>query len=319
MERILITGGSGFIGTNLVNYLLGKEYSVLSLDKKEPQETLKAKNFQCIDICDKSKLFSSIKEFDPHYIIHLAAKTGVDSLDPGDFKENYLSASLLCEVSNEVDSLKKIVFTSSLLVCRNGYIPISDNDFCPPNGYGHSKALSEIVIRDSNIETKWDIIRPTSIWGPWFSGGYLKFFELISKKLFFNISGEEILKPTCYVGNMVYMIEKIMKSNLSGGVYYLADYPQGSVQEWANQIHESYGYKGNIPRVPRMIFFILAKLGDLLGFIGINFPIYSSRLNNMLVSKEYPIKNTKEITGDLPFNSSEAIQETIKWMKARKK
>ena len=121
-----------------------------------------------------------LKDFDPNYILHLAAITGMDSLEPSDFNENYVSAELLCRFSGLLPSLKKIIFTSSLLVCRNGYIPASNSDYCPPNGYGHSKALSEIVVRESNISVSWDIVRPTSIWGPWFSGGYLSFFNLVS-------------------------------------------------------------------------------------------------------------------------------------------
>ena len=49
------------------------------------------------------------------------------------------------------------------------------------------------------------------------------------------------MKPTSFVGNTCYMITKIMKSKSSGQVYYLADYPQGSVQDWANHIHKAYG------------------------------------------------------------------------------
>ena len=65
-------------------------------------------------------------------------------------------AKNIAEVSYKLKQFKKIIFTSSLLVCRNGYIPKSDIDFCPPNGYGHSKALSEIIIRDLALDVSWD-------------------------------------------------------------------------------------------------------------------------------------------------------------------
>lgn len=315
MTRVLVTGGSGFIGTNLVEALMGEGYDVLSIDKVLPRLDSHIKCFHQGDVCDETFLKEILKSFDPNYILHLAAMTGMDSLEPSDFKENYVSAKLLCRFSGLSPSLKKIIFTSSLLVCRNGYIPASNLDYCPPNGYGHSKALSEIVVRESNISVAWDIVRPTSIWGPWFSGGYLSFFNLVSKGLFFNVAGEKIMKPTSFVGNTCFMITKIMKSNSSGQVYYLADYPQGSVQDWANQIHKAFEKKGNITTVPLVLLKTIARFGDILNGIGIPFPLFSTRLKNMLISQDYPVENTLSIVGDLPYSRKQGIKETVSWIK----
>lgn len=315
MTRVLVTGGSGFIGTNLVEALMEEGYDVLSIDKVPPRLDSHLKCFHQGDVCDETFLEGILKGFDPNYILHLAAITGMDSLEPSDFNENYVSAELLCRLSDLLPSLKKIIFTSSLLVCRNGYIPASNSDYCPPNGYGHSKALSEIVVRESNISVAWDIVRPTSIWGPWFSGGYLSFFNLVSKGLFFNVSGKKIMKPTSFVGNTCYMITKIMKSKSSGQVYYLADYPQGSVQDWANHIHKAFEKKGNVLTVPFVLLKTIAQLGDLLNTIGIPFPLFSSRLKNMLTSQHYPVENTFSVVGDLPYSRKQGVEETVSWIK----
>jgi len=315
VTRVLVTGGSGFIGTNLVEALMGEGYDVLSIDKVLPRLDSHIKCFHQGDVCDETFLKEILKSFDPNYILHLAAITGMDSSEPSDFEENYVSAKLLCRFSGLSPSLKKIIFTSSLLVCRNGYIPSSNIDYCPPNGYGHSKALSEIVVRESNISVAWDIVRPTSIWGPWFSGGYLSFFNLVSKGLFFNVAGEKIMKPTSFVGNTCFMITKIMKSNSSGQVYYLADYPQGSVQDWANQIHKAFEKKGNITTVPLVLLKTIARFGDILNGIGIPFPLFSTRLKNMLISQDYPVENTLSIVGVLPYSRKRGIEETVSWIK----
>jgi nucleoside-diphosphate-sugar epimerase len=193
---------------NLVEALIVVGYDVVSIDKTSPKLSGHQNFYRQGDVCNQAFLAATLKDFDPHFIVRLAAMTGMDSQEPSDFKENYASAALLCELSNTAPSLKKIVFTSSLLVFRNGGIPEPDIDYCPPNGYGHRKAISVIVVRESNISVAWDIVRPTSIWGPWFSGGYLNFFKLVSKKLFFNLSGDQIMKPTSYVGNSCYMITR---------------------------------------------------------------------------------------------------------------
>ena len=315
MERVLVTGGSGFIGTNLVEALIDDGYGVLSIDRNPPKLSSHLNVYREGDICDRSVLGEVLREFDPHFVLHLAAITGMDSQEPSDFKENYVSALLLCELSDTVPSLKKIVFTSSLLVCRNGYIPRSDIDYCPPNGYGHSKAISEIVVRESNISIAWDIVRPTSIWGPWFSGGYLNFFNLVSKRLFFNLSGDEIMKPTSYVGNTCYMMMSIMKSDSNRQTYYLADYPQGSVQEWANNIHRAFGKKNKVPMVPLAVLKVISRFGDCLNAVGLPFPLFTSRLKNMLVSQHYPVANTADLVGELPYSKQSGVEATVSWIR----
>jgi len=319
MQKIVITGGSGFIGTNCVQFFLDNNYDVLNFDCKKPLNIRHSKYYLNIDISNKDDLERELLNFNPDFIIHLAGATGMESLEPDHYKFNYISAKNIAEVSFKLSNLKKIIFTSSLLVCRNGYIPKSDIDFCPPNGYGHSKALSEIVIRDLSLDVSWDIVRPTSIWGPWFSGGYKLFFNLASRGLFFNPKTEPIIKPTCYVGNAVYMIYKIMNSHESGRVFYLADYPQTSVQDWANLVYQNGSSSKNLINIPLYILKFIAKLGDILKLIGINAPLSSLRLNNMLVSKEYPVSNTKEVVGELPFTRKDSVAETIKWMNDEKK
>ena len=319
MKKVVITGGSGFIGTNCVQFFIDKGYKVLNLDLREPLNKSHKKYFCNLDIAKKNDLEKKMLEFEPDYIIHLAGKTGMESMEPDFYEFNYISAKNICDVSLKLTNLKKVVFTSSLIVCRNGYLPKSDTDFCPPNGYGHSKALSEIVVRESNIAVSWDIVRPTSIWGPWFSGGYKLFFKLVSKGLYFNPKTDPIIKPTCYSGNAVYMIYKIMASEESGRVFYLADYPQTSVQDWANLIFKNTNKNNRLKSIPIFVLKIIAKLGDIFRVIGLNAPLTSQRLNNMLVSKKYPIENTKKIVGSLPFNREDAVIQTLEWINSENK
>ena len=53
----------------------------------------------------------------------------------------------LIKIADNIQSIERILFTSSLLVCENGYIPNSDDDYCPPNLYGESKVIGEKIVK----------------------------------------------------------------------------------------------------------------------------------------------------------------------------
>ena len=100
------------------------------------------------------------------------------------------------------------------------------------------------------------------------------------------------MKPTCYVGNAAFMIGKIMTSQSSSGVYYLADYPQSSVQDWANLIYKASGSTKELRSAPAFLLNLIALVGDVLRLIGIG-SLYTARLKNMTVSRSIRYKIRK--------------------------
>ena len=110
--KILVTGGCGFIGSALVKHLLANNYEVLNIDKltyasnadalKEYEDNDKY-SFLKVDIADKNAISTSIINFEPDFIMHLAAESHVDRsiASPYEFIEtniigtyNLLEASL---------------------------------------------------------------------------------------------------------------------------------------------------------------------------------------------------------------------------------
>jgi len=109
MKKFIVTGGSGFIGSNLVNYLLKKKYFVINIDKLSysahpfnVKKFLKNKNYVFFktDINEKKKIIKILNRYKPDGIFNLAAETHVDrSIDaPSEFiKTNFLGVYNLLE------------------------------------------------------------------------------------------------------------------------------------------------------------------------------------------------------------------------------
>lgn len=317
--KILITGASGFIGSNVLEYYLEKGNVVLNIDFRIPQNTsLKAYWIDCAMI-DYEKLKSTIINFEPDFIIHLAARTDLDGKSIEDYKSNTEVTLNLIKICNQLPSLKRVLFASSMLVCKPGYIPKDSTDYAPSTIYGESKVEMERIIRREKLNFEWAIVRPTSIWGPGFGVPYRNFFDMVIKKRYFHIGNKASTKTYGYIDNVVYQIASILNApsdRINEQVFYLGDYQSTNIKEWANEIGSELGIK--IKSVPYSIIKLAAFGGDILKLLGINFPMTSFRLDNMTTDNIIDLENTKQIAPNLPFTRVEGIRKTLKWMNHRK-
>ena len=314
--RILITGGSGFIGSNLIEYYNNKNYKLLNIDSKKPSDKFK-ELWAEVDIRDYALFEKIVVDFDPEFIIHLAARTDLDGKTPDDYSSNTLGTINLLKISDKLTNLKRVIFTSSMLVCRPGYIPTKDSDYNPSTVYGESKVEMEKIIRDYNPNYSWCIIRPTSIWGPGFGVPYRNFFDMIIKRRYVHF-GKATTKTYGYIGNVIYQIENILNADKSieKQVFYIGDYEPTNIKLWADEIANELGIK--IPEIPLFLIKFAAYIGDFLKKFNIHFPMTTFRLKNMTTKNVVNLENTKKLAPELPYSRIEGIRNTLYWMKSNK-
>jgi nucleoside-diphosphate-sugar epimerase len=318
MGRIIITGGSGFIGTNAVEYFYSKGYKVLNIDIKKPQNKLHNQFLVDCDIRNREKYIDSCKKFDPDYFLHLAARTDLkENNNLSGYDSNILGVENTIDVINKCENIKRVIFASSRMVCKIGYTPRNSDDYCPPNLYGESKVKGEILIKTSKINPEWIIVRPTSIWGPWFDSPYKTFFTIIQKRFYFHPGKYNPPKSFGFVGNSVYQLSKLLNYNstsIGGKVIYLCDYPPLYLKEWVRLIQEEMNISF-IPSFPYPLIQIAAKIGDVFKYLGYyRTPLSSFKISNLITDMTYNTGLLEEICGVLPFTLHDGVKVTVEWL-----
>lgn len=314
--KILITGASGFIGTNLMEAFLSKGYEVINVDWKEPKIPERKNLWWNVDITKYEPFEKAVMNFEPDYIVHLAARTDLDGKMLEDYDANITGVENMLKIVHKLPNLKKIIITSSKFVTRNGYKIKNQHDFCPHTIYGESKVETEIHVWRDEPHCDWCIIRPTSIWGPWFGVPYRNFFDIVMKHMYFHIGHIKCHKTYGYIGNAVYQIEQLLFNETpekSNKVFYIGDEPAYEINEWGDEIAAELGFK--VPTMPVWFVKCLAQFGDFLNLFGIHFPMQSFRYGNMTNDGTNDMSNTYKIAPEMPYTRLEGTKATIAWIK----
>lgn len=314
--KILVTGASGFIGTNLLEDLAQKGYEVLNIDCQSPKIKERENFWKKINIVDYASFEKAVLDFAPDYIVHLAARTDLDGKTLEDYAANTVGVENLMKIVHKLPNLKKVMIASSKFVTRNGYQIKNQHDYCPHTKYGESKVETELRVWADQPQCDWCIIRPTSIWGPWFGVPYRNFFDMVMRRMYFHIGHIKCHKTYGYIGNAVYQIEQLLFNatpDEENKVFYIGDEPAYEINEWADEIANELGFK--VPTMPVWFVKCLAKFGDFVGLFGVHFPMQSFRFGNMTNDGTNDMTNTYVIAPEMPYSRLDGTKATIEWIR----
>jgi len=168
MNKILILGGAGYIGSHVVDRLVTDGYDVIVVDNLSTGHRAALPNsvkFYEIDLCERAALQKVFRENDIDIVMHLAALSIVSEsiVDPiRYFTNNTTGMTTLLEVMNK-NNVKKIIFSSTAAIygapIKNPIV--EDDPQLPVNPYGESKLQMEHQMRwaDEAYGIKWVALR----------------------------------------------------------------------------------------------------------------------------------------------------------------
>ena len=306
--RVVVTGASGFIGSNLIKRLLEKKYDVLSISRKNINGDFLSLNTK--DIYTSHGL-NVIQRFAPNHFIHTAAIAHDNILKkkykPSEiFKINELMPLKLFRLCQDLN-VKKFIFLSTVGVhgtSTKESETINENSvFNYQNIYAKSKFFAEFRLLSAfkNDSTKLIILRPALVYGQNAPGNLRKLLTLIDKQILLPFKGTNNKRSFLYVDNLISAIlHSLNHSNIERQPYLIADNELISTPKLIKLIADARNKKANLIKVPNHLLrkacalpFVGSKMQQLTN----NFIIDSSLFRNHFqwtqpYDQELAIKNS---------------------------
>ena len=297
MKKIKITGATGFVGTNLQNYLK-TSYKIESISVRyQPKQKF---------------------EINADVIIHLAGKAHdlKKVSKPSDYYEANFELTKQLYDAFLISDATVFIFMSTVKAVTDQVQGILGEDFIPnpKTHYGIAKQQAEqyILSKELPADKRVYILRPCMIHGPGNKGNLNLLYQLVSKGLPWPLGAFENKRSFLSIENLCFVIEEFLENpSIPSGVYQIADDESLSTNELIQLLGTSLEKKSNIWSIPASGVRGIARLGDYL-----HLPLNSERLQklteNYVVSNE---KIVKAIGKSLPVKAKAGLLKTFESFK----
>ncbi|MBK9990469.1 MAG: NAD(P)-dependent oxidoreductase [Verrucomicrobia bacterium] len=286
-DRILITGGSGFIGTALVSLLQHAGAEVRNIDLAPPQIDEHHSVWIKGSVLDEGAVRAVADAFRPTHLVHLAAETSIETTGKRLSEMYPVNVCATDVLANALvgHPLQLSIFVSTQYVCGpQGGLPRDDTHFFPHTEYGESKVAMEKTVRQ-RWTSPYVIVRPTYVWGPHHTKYFRDVCHTLARGTYCHPGGTPVIRAYAYVDTVAQMIiDALARPDLTGRVLYATDRPEDSYA-FVNRL--SLALRGRpARRAPRLLLKGLALIGDRWR----RCPMNSFRYRSM--TTDYPVPYT---------------------------
>jgi nucleoside-diphosphate-sugar epimerase len=293
MNSIFLTGSSGFVGVNLLEYFESSIF--LKCQRGAPIEI---NEDVVIHLAGKAHDLKKISNADEYYQVNTElTKTVFDAFIDSDAKV-FFTLSSVKAVADEVKGF------------------LTEEDIPDPiTHYGKSKLLAEQYILSKEIpkDKRVYILRPCMIHGPGNKGNLNLLYKLASKGIPWPLGVFENKRSFCSIDNLMFVFKELMeREDIPSGLYNVADDAPLSTNEVISILAESQNRKPRIWNIAKRLIEVSAKIGNVL-----KLPLNEERLHKLTDS--YVVSNQKIKTAigkPLPVSSREGLLKTFNSFKS---
>lgn len=298
--KISITGGNGFVGSNLTKFLLNKKLKVVKLNiRLESWKT------------DLNK--------DSDAIIHLAGKAH-DTANTSSSEEYFrVNRDLTIELFKEFlkSDIKDFFYFSSVKAVADTVDGVLNEDVIPNaiTPYGQSKLEAEQYLLNQKLPggKRLFIIRPCMIHGPGNKGNLNLLYKIVEKGIPWPLASFQNKRSFLSIDNLnVLIFSMLQNKSVVSGIYNFADDESLSTNQLVILISKTLGRRQKLWNIPAGLIQKGVKFGDF-----ISLPLNSERLKKL--TESYVVSNDKIKSalniGKLPLTAEEGLEITIKSFK----
>lgn len=296
--KILLPGGAGLVGQNLVARLRAKGYKNITVFDKHEKNLAILKSIQpeiTVMYADLSRSGSWQNYFtDADVVVMLQAQIG--GLFYQEFVDNNVSSTSF--ILNEIRS-KEIPY---LIHISSSVVESEANDF-----YTRSKVEQEDLVVQSGIECP--ILRPTLMFG-WFDRKHLGWLSRLMQKIpVFPVPGDgRFMRQPLYVGDFCEVIISCIENRIPGGIFNISGHEKIDYIDMIRIIKKAVNARALIVKIPYSLFYALLWIW---GLFDRNPPFTTQQLQALVAKDEFEVIDWPTIFGVpyTPFN--QAIEETF--------
>lgn len=291
MEKLLFTGGTGFLGKNVMP-ILTQKYEVTTcgitpddmikanLAKEEP--VLPERYDVVLHACGKA---------------HVVPKTEAEK--QAFYDVNYQGTVNLCSALEKAEVPKALVFISTVAVygCEYGDLITEEHPLDGNSPYAESKIMAEKYLTDwcAKNGVILGVLRPSLLAGKNAPGNLGAMVNGIKKGFYMNIAGGKVIKSILMAEDIAHLLPLL---EVKGGVYNVCDTRQPSFGEISISIANQLGKRKPL-NIPYWTAWCMAKVGDLLGPKA---PINSYKLEKMTKSLTFSNEKARNELGWEPMD-----------------
>lgn len=321
---ILVTGGSGFIGSQLVGSLLkdGESVRVLTRDPVRARLTLPPEvELETGDLTDPAALRRAVRGC--RLVYHVAGSFRDNGIpDQRHFAVHVEGTRHLLEASR-AEGVERFIHTSTIGVVGHIAHPPADETwpYAPGDAYQRSKAEAERMVLEYRARHDFPlvVVRPASVYGPG-DRRFLKLFKAVQRRVFAMLGSGKVLLHPVYVTDLVQGFRlAACRSQAIGEVLILGGGVDVTLNELVQTIAEVLNVRPPRLRLPAWPFQLLGSACERVCIpLGITPPIFRRRVDFFTKSRGFTIRKARRVLGYEPaVPLRQGLAETAAWYLAQ--